>query len=172
MTIEPARVAVGADRLRRLEGVLDLTEVDVGVAVVDQRLDELERLPDRHAPPVERQVPALLGAHEVERLVQVVEPVELVDRRARALAVVAKAVGVRGCAHGRPDSIERTTGAVGQEPALGAERIHAIASRSRRQSSSRLSLNLWSAASISQSRFGSRAAVRIDVISATGTNSS
>ena len=44
------RVAVGADRLGGLQQVLELGEVDVGVAVVDQRVEELQRVPDAHPP--------------------------------------------------------------------------------------------------------------------------
>jgi len=79
--------------------VLDLPEVEVGIAVVHERVHVLERLPHRHAPLVECLVLALLRAHEVERLVGVVQPVQLVDGRAGAFAVVAETLLLRGRAH-------------------------------------------------------------------------
>ena len=70
-----------ADRFRGLQRVLDLREVGVGIAVVHQRVQEVERLPDVHLPPVERQVLALLRPHEIERLVRVVQAIELFNPR-------------------------------------------------------------------------------------------
>src|SRR5439155_9226095 len=46
---EPARVSVAANRFRHLQEVLDLTETDVGVAIIHERVEELHRLPDAHA---------------------------------------------------------------------------------------------------------------------------
>ena len=45
---EPARLVRAADRLGRLQRVLDLREVGVRIAVVDERVQEVERLPDGH----------------------------------------------------------------------------------------------------------------------------
>ena len=78
---EPARLVGGADRLGRLHRVLDLREVDVRIAVVDERVEEVEGFPDGQRLAVERQVLALLLEHEGERLVRVVERVELLDPR-------------------------------------------------------------------------------------------
>jgi hypothetical protein len=100
VTTNQRGVPVGTDRLGRLQRVLDLAELDVGIAVVDQRLHELERFPRRHAPAVARQVLALLRADEVERLPGMVEPVELVDGRARARAVVPETGRLGGRTHG------------------------------------------------------------------------
>ena len=69
---EPARAVGGADRLGRLQRVLDLREVDVRVAVVDQRVQELERLEHGHPSAVQRQIVPLLPEDEVQRLVRVV----------------------------------------------------------------------------------------------------
>ena len=80
---EPARLIGGADGFGRLQRVLDLREVDVGIAVVDERVEEVERLPDRQRLAIERQILALLLEHEVERLMRVVERVELLDARPR-----------------------------------------------------------------------------------------
>ena len=84
---EPARPVGGADRLGRLQRMLDLREVDVGIAVVDQRVQVLQRLPHRHRPAVQRQVVALLLQDEVERLVRVVLEVELRDALVGVLVV-------------------------------------------------------------------------------------
>ena len=74
---EPARLVGPADGLGRLHRVLDLGEVDVGVAVVDERVQVLQGLPHAHRPAVEREVLALLPEDELHRLVRVVLPVEL-----------------------------------------------------------------------------------------------
>ena len=63
--------------------MIDLREVDVRVAVVDDGVEELQRVPDAMPLPVARQVVGLLREHEVERLVRVVEAVELLHRVAR-----------------------------------------------------------------------------------------
>ena len=61
---EPARLVGGADGFGGLHRVLDLREIDVGIAVVDERVEKVERLPHRHRLAVERQVFALLREHE------------------------------------------------------------------------------------------------------------
>ena len=83
-------MAVPANRLGRLEQVLDLGEVRVRVAVVHERVEELHRPPDAHPPLVQREVVALLGADEVARLAGVVLAVELADAGAGELVVVAE----------------------------------------------------------------------------------
>ena len=87
---EPAGMSVGADRLGGLHQVLDLGQVGIGVAVVDQRVEELHRLPDPHLPLVLRQVLPLLGPDEVERLMSMIQPVELADARADIRPVIAE----------------------------------------------------------------------------------
>ena len=89
---EPARLARRADRFGRLERVLDLRQLDVGVAVVDKRVQEIERLPHGHRLSRKREVLVLLRDDERKRLVRVIEPVELFDAWTRVL-VVAKVVG-------------------------------------------------------------------------------
>src|SRR5262249_13102627 len=78
---EPARVPIAANRLRYLEQVLDLAQIDVGVAVVHERIEKLHRLPDAHAALAERQVLPLFRLYEIKRLVAVVEPIKLPDAR-------------------------------------------------------------------------------------------
>ena len=101
---EPARPVGGADRLGRLQRVLDLGEVDVGIAVVDQRVQELERLEHRHRPAVQRQVVALLLQDEVQRLVGVVLEVELRHALVGVL-VVAELVDRLRAAGGCPSHV-------------------------------------------------------------------
>ena len=109
---EPARLAVGANGLGRLQRVLDLGEVDVGIAVVDQRVEVLQRLQHRHRPAVQRQVVALLPEDEVERLVRVVQAVELRDPLVGVLVVAELVDRLRqqrtaglACLHGAPRKI-------------------------------------------------------------------
>ena len=87
---EPAGMAVGADRLGGLHQVLDLRQLGIGVAVVDQGVEELHRLPDPHHPMVLGQVLPLLRPDEVERLIAVIQPVELADGRADVRPVIAE----------------------------------------------------------------------------------
>jgi hypothetical protein len=76
---EPARLVRAPDGFRGLQGVLDLREVHVRIAVVHQRVEELERFPHGHALPAERQVVRLFVPHEIERLVGVIQAVEFLD---------------------------------------------------------------------------------------------
>src|SRR4029078_6685227 len=55
-------------------------EVDVGIAVVHERVEILEGLPDAHAPPIEPEILTLLLLEEVEGLVRMVLSVELPHR--------------------------------------------------------------------------------------------
>jgi len=87
---EPAGMPVAADRLGRLQKVLDLGQLGVGVAVVDQRVEKLHRLPDAHDAPCLRQELGLLGAHELDGLEPVIEPIELAHARASLGPIVAK----------------------------------------------------------------------------------
>ena len=87
---EPARVAGGANGLGRLHQVLDLGQVGIRVAVVDQRVEELHRLPDPHLPVIPRHVLPLLGQDEVQRLIPVIQPVELPHRGADIRPVIPK----------------------------------------------------------------------------------
>ncbi len=49
--LHPARLAIAPDRLGALKKVLDLAELRVRVAVVDQRVELLHGLPDAHLGP-------------------------------------------------------------------------------------------------------------------------
>ena len=88
---EPARLAGRADRFRRLQRVLDLGEVDIRVAVVHEHVQVVQRLPDGHRPATPGQVLALLSEHEVQRLIRVIERIELFDARVR-MRVVTKLI--------------------------------------------------------------------------------
>jgi len=72
--------------------VLDLGQLRVRIAVVDQRVEELHRLPDPHDPSGLRKEFGPLGAHEIDGLEPVVEPVELADARSSLRPIVAKRV--------------------------------------------------------------------------------
>src|SRR6185436_2794185 len=86
---------VGApDRLGRLERVFDLREVHIRVAVVHERIEELERFPDRHSLATERQIVLLLRADEIERLMRVIQAVEFSDGVAGFRGEVAELAGI------------------------------------------------------------------------------
>ena len=100
-------MAVGADRLGGLHQVFDLRQVGVGVTVVDQRVEELHRLPDPHLAMVLAQVLPLFRSDEVERLMAVIQPVELADGRADVRSVIAERrllAGLRDSAPGETSS--------------------------------------------------------------------
>src|SRR5688572_21532217 len=69
---EPAWLIGRANGLGGLHRMLDLREVDVGVAVVDKGVEKVERFPDGHGLAVQRKVLALFGTHERERLLRMV----------------------------------------------------------------------------------------------------
>ena len=73
----PTRAAVAAHRLGGLEQMFDLRQVGVRVAVVDQRVEKLRRLPDGLLALAEAEVLLLFAEHVVDGHVLVVEPVEL-----------------------------------------------------------------------------------------------
>ena len=89
----PLGLARRADRLGRLQEVLDLGKVEVGIAVIDELIQILHRLPDTHPHPGETEVLLALGTDEVDRLVAVVELVEAAHRGARLGGVVAEGGG-------------------------------------------------------------------------------
>ena len=78
---EPARLIGGANGLGRLHRVLDLGEIDVRIAVVNECIEEVERLPYGQRLALQPQVLALLLEDEGEGLVRMVERVELLDPR-------------------------------------------------------------------------------------------
>jgi len=79
-----------------------MCEACIGIARVDQRVQELEPIPQTHLAPVQAQVVRALGFHEIDRLVAVVEPVELLDLGLGFRAVIAKLLlGFGTCARAR-----------------------------------------------------------------------
>ena len=87
---EPARMAVAADLLRRLKEVLELGKICVGIAVIDQLVEILHRLPDPHGAAIQPQEFLPLRFYELMGLVQVVQAVELPNRRTGVGLVVAE----------------------------------------------------------------------------------
>jgi len=73
-----------------LEQVLNLAEVGVRVAVVDEGVKELGRFPDRLLADVEAEIFLLFAEDEVQGLVRVVEAVELGDAGVGLGVVVAE----------------------------------------------------------------------------------
>ena len=72
-------MAVAAHGLGGLQQMLDLGEIGVGIAVVDQRVEKLGRLPDGLLAPGQAEVLLFLAQHVVDGLVLVVQAVELGD---------------------------------------------------------------------------------------------
>ena len=72
--------------------MLNLRQVGVRIAVVHQRVQKLRRLPDALLAFVQAEVFLLLRHHIVERLVLMVQPVELRDTGSRLLVILAKLV--------------------------------------------------------------------------------
>ncbi len=87
-------MAVLTDRFGGLQRVNDLRQRQVGVAVVNQTVQKIHRLPDAHLGFVQLSVFGLFGEDEIERLVGVIEPVQLFDRGAGFGLVGAEVVRV------------------------------------------------------------------------------
>src|SRR5215510_15769252 len=83
-------MAVLAYRLGGLQRVNDLRQRQIGVAVVNQGIQKINRFPDAHLGLVELAVFGLFGEDEIERLVGMIEPVQLSDRGAGFGLVVAE----------------------------------------------------------------------------------
>jgi hypothetical protein len=98
----PARLVGVARRLRRLQRVIELREIGIGIALVHDVVEVIEHLPDGHLLSVERQVLGLLPLHEIERLVLVILAVELPDVAFRLRVVVAEVLRglLHRCSHG------------------------------------------------------------------------
>src|SRR4051812_35864622 len=84
-------MAVGSNRLGRLHQMLDLAELGVRVAVIDQGVEKLHGFPDTHAGTRSWQVFGVLGPHESEGLVRVIQTVEFSNAGTDILSVVAEA---------------------------------------------------------------------------------
>src|ERR1700761_7696039 len=95
---EPAGMAIGSDRFRRLHEMFDLGAVGVGVAVVDERVEKLHRFPNALLPHLQGAVLSLFGKHELMGLVRVVKAVELSNRRSDLSRVVPEGVTLLGIA--------------------------------------------------------------------------
>ena len=87
---EPAGMAVFADGFRGLEEVLDLGEIGVGIAFIDQGVEILGCLPDALLTFVEGEVLFFFGDDEVEGLEFVVVAVEGGDGRHDGRIIVTK----------------------------------------------------------------------------------
>src|SRR5262249_47595325 len=87
---EPACVSVGPDRFGGLHEVLDLAQLRIRVAFIDQRVEEFHRLPDSHDPMVSSQILALFLLDEVKSLKAMVEAIELAHRRANSRSIIAE----------------------------------------------------------------------------------
>ncbi len=85
---EPIRVSVGANGFGSLQQMLPLVEVSVGVGVVHKGIQKIECFPNRHLFLIEFEVFGFLFAHEIVRLVGMVQPIELPHRVAPRLVVV------------------------------------------------------------------------------------
>ena len=85
---EPVLMPVGPNRLRRLQQVLKLIELDIGIGIVDQRVEKIERVENAHPPAIEAEIRIALLADEFERLAGVVLLVELAHGLARGIVVV------------------------------------------------------------------------------------
>ena len=116
---EPARPSVRPERLRGLQGVVDLREVEIGIAVVDDLAEMAERVPHTHATASQGQVLAPLRLDERDGLIRVVQGVEVADAGASVLIEAA----IRGRRHAVPRSFAR---ARGRSPCSSRARSDAI----------------------------------------------
>src|SRR3954462_11332983 len=80
---------VGANRLRRLQQVLQLIELDIRIRIVDERVQKFERFENAHLPVIERKELGALPLDEVERLLAMILPIEFADRVTGRLIVIA-----------------------------------------------------------------------------------
>src|SRR5205807_4849840 len=87
---KPAGMTILANCLRGLQQMFNLGQVSVWITVIDQRIQELRRLPDTLFPLVQAKVFLLLGYHVVECLKLMVEPVELRYTRGGLLVILTE----------------------------------------------------------------------------------
>jgi hypothetical protein len=92
---EPARSARGAQRFGRLERVVELRELEIGVGLVDQLRERGEGAEHAHPAPPQREVGLEPPAHEVDGLPRVVRAIELAHARAGVRVVAVGRVGLR-----------------------------------------------------------------------------
>src|SRR5579859_3834633 len=86
----PARQIVAAHRFRGLQKMLDLGEVGIGIAVIDQLIEKLRRFPDRLLALLQAEIFGFLAQNVIEGHVSMVLPVELGDTRARLFVIDTK----------------------------------------------------------------------------------
>src|SRR6185437_1701909 len=87
---KPAWVPVSPDGFRRLQQMLDLGEVCVGITIIDQSIQKLSRLPYRLLPSCERKVLLLLMDHIIKRLMFVIQAIETRDTRISLRVILAE----------------------------------------------------------------------------------
>ena len=75
---------------RGLQVVLNLRKIGIGITLVHQCVEIIQRLPDAHRAALLRQVLLLFLAHEIHGLMRVVEPVELAHPGRRSVVVLAE----------------------------------------------------------------------------------
>jgi hypothetical protein len=85
----PVGMAVSPDRFRSLEKMLHLIEVCIGIRIVNQLIEEVKGVPDRHFLFVERQVFRPFFHYKIIRLVSVIQPIEFPHGIALRILIVA-----------------------------------------------------------------------------------
>ena len=85
---KPTRMPVLADVLGGLEQMVQLREVRVGIAIIHERVQILQRFPHAHLPPFQRQELLSLALHKLMALVPVIQPVKLPHRRAGVRLII------------------------------------------------------------------------------------
>src|SRR5262245_22780561 len=79
---------VGTDCLRRLEQMLKLVERNIGVRIIDERVEKIERIKDAHTAAIEAEILVALPADELKCLIQVILLVELSHGFARGIVII------------------------------------------------------------------------------------
>src|SRR5208282_981817 len=87
---EPARLSVLPDCLRGLQEMFDLGEIGVRVAVVHQRIQVIGGSPDAFLTPFELAKLLFLPEGKSQRLVRMIQPVELHNTRVSLLIIIAE----------------------------------------------------------------------------------
>jgi hypothetical protein len=92
--------------------MLNLAQLRVRIAIIDEGVEKLQGLPDAHLPfPQWKEFP-LFRQHKIERLMAVIEPVEFADSGPDFLAIIAEGIflfgwNIRGLHRGIPWSMNR-----------------------------------------------------------------
>src|SRR5260370_15140645 len=85
---------VAADGFRGLQQMLDLGELSVWIAFVDQGVEKFHGLPDAHLGAVPGEELFFLIQNEIASLVSMILAVKLANTRRRGLAIIAEFVGL------------------------------------------------------------------------------